>query len=105
MRLDRDGVRLAGVDFGGEGPGALLLHGLAGHAGEWAATARWLTRRCRVVGDGAFVVERLGLGPAILVGQSLGGQTALLLLGAMGADRVSGARRARRSRAALGRRR
>jgi pimeloyl-ACP methyl ester carboxylesterase len=102
MRLDRDGVRLAVVDFGGEGPAALLLHGLAGHAGEWTATARWLTGRCRVVafdarghgrserlpadatraahvGDGAFVIERLGLGPAIVVGQSLGGLTALLL--------------------------
>jgi pimeloyl-ACP methyl ester carboxylesterase len=40
MRLERDGVRLAGVDF---------------------------------------ALESLGLGPAIVVGQSLGGQTALLL--------------------------
>ena len=98
----RGDVRLAGLDFGGEGPAAVLLHGLAGYAGEWAATARWLTGRCRVValdarghgrserrpadvsraahvGDGAFAIESLGLGPAIVVGQSLGGQTALLL--------------------------
>jgi pimeloyl-ACP methyl ester carboxylesterase len=102
MLLLRGDVRLAGLDFGGEGPAALLLHGLAGYAGEWVATARWLTGRCRVValdarghgrserrpadvsrathvGDGAFAIESLGLGPAIVVGQSLGGQTALLL--------------------------
>jgi hypothetical protein len=30
MRLERDGIRSAGLDFGGEGPPALLLHGLAG---------------------------------------------------------------------------
>src|SRR5436190_819768 len=102
MRLDRDGVHLGGVDFGGDGPATLLLHGLAGHAGEWTATARWLTGRCRVValdarghgrserhpadvsreahvGDAAFAIESLGLAPAIVVGQSLGGQTALLV--------------------------
>jgi hypothetical protein len=45
MLLQRGDVRLAGVDFGGEGPAALLPHGLAGYAGEWGATARWLTGR------------------------------------------------------------
>jgi pimeloyl-ACP methyl ester carboxylesterase len=49
LRFERDGVRIAGIDFGGDGPPALLLHGLAGYAGEWTATARWLTERCRVV--------------------------------------------------------
>jgi pimeloyl-ACP methyl ester carboxylesterase len=49
MLLMREGVRLAGLDWGGDGPPALLLHGLAGYAGEWADTARWLTARCRVV--------------------------------------------------------
>jgi hypothetical protein len=49
MRFERGGVRLAGLDFGGEGPAALLLHGLAGYAGEWAEAARWLTGRCRVL--------------------------------------------------------
>ena len=47
--MARDGVRLAALDFGGTGPSALLLHGLAGYAGEWAATAHRLTARCRVV--------------------------------------------------------
>lgn len=103
--MERDGVRLACLDFGGAGTPVLLLHGLAGHAGEWAETAQWLTRRARVLAldtrghgrsernpsdvsraahihDVAFVVERLGLGPVVLVGQSLGGQTALLVAAA-----------------------
>jgi pimeloyl-ACP methyl ester carboxylesterase len=98
----RGGVRLAAVDFGGEGRPVLLLHGLAGHAREWSDTARWLTERCRVVAfdarghgaserfpmdvsraahvaDAAFAAEQLGLGPAVVIGQSLGGQTAMLL--------------------------
>ena len=33
FHLERDGVALAGIEFGGDGPGVLLLHGLAG--------ARW----------------------------------------------------------------
>lgn len=80
----------------------LLLHGLAGHAEEWAQTASWLTARSRViamdlrghgrsgrvpqdvsrdahVADAAFVVEQLGLRPVVVVGQSLGGLTALSL--------------------------
>jgi pimeloyl-ACP methyl ester carboxylesterase len=100
--LERDGVRLAGLDYGGDGPSVLLLHGLAGYAGEWAQTADWLTEACRVVAldarghggserlppdvsadahvaDAVFAVERLGLGPVVVVGQSLGGRTALLL--------------------------
>lgn len=102
LRLERDGVRLAGLDFGGDGPPVLLLHGLAGYAGEWAETAGWLTGRSRVVAldarghggserfpadvsraahvaDAAFAVERLRLGPVVVVGQSLGGLAALLL--------------------------
>lgn len=102
IRLERDGVRLHAVDFGGSGPLALLLHGLAGHAGEWTETAGWLTAHCRVVAldarghgdserapadvsraahvaDAAHVIDELGGAPAIVVGQSLGGHTALLL--------------------------
>ena len=98
----RDGGRLSCRDFGGTGPAALLLHGLAGHAEEWSETAAWLTARCRVVAvearghgrstrepadvsreahvaDAATVVEELGLAPVVLVGQSLGGHTAMLL--------------------------
>ncbi|MEA2581103.1 MAG: hypothetical protein QOE83_1995 [Actinomycetota bacterium] len=100
--MTRDGVRLAYRDFGGDGPSVLLLHGLAGHAEEWAQTAQWLTARCRVVAldarghgrserfpadvsrdavvaDAAFVVEQLRLQPVVVVGQSIGGLTALSL--------------------------
>ena len=100
--MTRDGVRLAHRDFGGDGPPALLLHGLAGHSGEWAQTASWLTARCRVialdarghgrserfpadvsrdavVADAVFVVEQLRLQPVVVVGQSIGGLTALSL--------------------------
>jgi pimeloyl-ACP methyl ester carboxylesterase len=96
-----DGTRLAWRDGGGTGPGLLLLHGLAGHAAEWAATAGRLRDAYRVValdqrGHGASerrpgdvsraacvadvigVVEGLRLAPVVLVGQSLGGNTALL---------------------------
>jgi pimeloyl-ACP methyl ester carboxylesterase len=98
--LTRAGVRLAWRDFGGQGSPIVLLHGLAGHAQEWAETASWLTARCRVlapdlrghghseripadvsrdacVADIAFGVEALGLAPVVVVGQSLGGVTAI----------------------------
>ncbi|HLM97367.1 MAG TPA: alpha/beta hydrolase [Acidimicrobiales bacterium] len=100
--IERETVRLACRDFGGHGPSVLLLHGLAGHAGEWTQTAQWLTSRCHVVAfdarghgrserapvdvsraahvaDTVFVVEELGLAPVLLIGQSLGGLTALLV--------------------------
>jgi pimeloyl-ACP methyl ester carboxylesterase len=95
-------VHLACLDHGGDGPPAVLVHGLAGHAGEWDGTAAWLRASHRVVapdarghgrserrpGDlsrAAFVddlacwIELLGLAPAIVVGQSLGAHTAFLL--------------------------
>ncbi|HEX3255695.1 MAG TPA: alpha/beta fold hydrolase [Gaiellaceae bacterium] len=94
-------VRLAARDFGGEGTGALLLHGLAGTAAEWADTAAWLSRSHRVValdqrghgrsesrptdvtpqtfaGDALGTIEEFGLAPSLLVGQSLGGLVAFL---------------------------
>lgn len=100
--LNRDSVSLRGLDFGGTGTPVLLLHGLAGHAGEWQATAEGLIARSRVVApdgrghgaserrprdvslsahaaDAAFVIEELGLGRVVVVGQSLGGQIAMLV--------------------------
>ncbi|MGX2995686.1 alpha/beta fold hydrolase [Streptomyces sp. JNUCC 64] len=97
----RAGVRVSCRDWGGAGAPVVLLHGLAGHAGEWDVIARGLSPRHRVVavdqrGHGASerrpgdvsraayvadvvaVVERLGLERPVLVGQSLGGHTALL---------------------------
>ncbi|QEU83459.1 alpha/beta fold hydrolase [Streptomyces viridosporus] len=97
----RDGVRLACRDWGGPGQPLVLLHGLAGHAGEWDVLAGRLSSRYRVVavdqrGHGASqhrprdvsraayvadviaVVDQLALRHPVLVGQSLGGHTAML---------------------------
>lgn len=97
----RDGVRLACRDWGGPGQPIVLLHGLAGHVGEWDVPARSLSSRYRVVavdqrGHGASerhpqdvsraayvadvitVVDQLALQRPVLVGQSLGGHTAML---------------------------
>jgi pimeloyl-ACP methyl ester carboxylesterase len=94
-------VRLEALDFGGEGPAVLLLHGLAGTATEWEETATWLSETHRVVAldqrghgrserrpgdvtpaayvaDALAAIEALVLEPAILVGQSLGGLIAFL---------------------------
>ncbi|MGW6603745.1 alpha/beta fold hydrolase [Streptomyces sp. NPDC055036] len=85
----------------GEGRPVLLLHGLAGHAAEWDPLVRLLRPARRVVaydarGHGASerrpadvsraahvrdvvaVAERLALDRPVLVGQSLGGHTAML---------------------------
>ncbi|MDC0773445.1 alpha/beta fold hydrolase [Streptomyces sp. HD] len=97
----RDGVRLACRDWGESGRPVVLLHGLAGHAGEWDELARRLSPRYRVVavdqrGHGAAerhpedvsraahvadviaVMDQLALRRPVLVGQSLGGHTAML---------------------------
>jgi pimeloyl-ACP methyl ester carboxylesterase len=101
MCFQREHVHLSVLDFGGIGSPVLLLHGLAGYAGEWSDTAGWLVRDHRVlaldqrghgrstrlpadvsrdahVADVAFVIERLGLGPVVLVGQSLGASLAFV---------------------------
>jgi pimeloyl-ACP methyl ester carboxylesterase len=100
--LERDGVRLACRDFGGSGAAVLFLHGLAGHADEWAGTAGWLSESRRVlaldarghgrsersphevspgahVADVVFAIESMRIAPVSLVGQSLGGRTAMLV--------------------------
>jgi pimeloyl-ACP methyl ester carboxylesterase len=82
------------IDTGGDGPAVLLLHGLAGHAGEWAETAAALPEyrvvafdargregdlsRAAHVAEAVSVIEALDLAPVVLVGQSLGGVTAFL---------------------------
>lgn len=100
--MTRDGTDLAVLDYGGTGPPVVLLHGLAGHAGEWVDTADLITDRFRVIAadmrghgqserfpsdlspqargdDAAFIIEQLGLDPVTVVGHSLGGQTALMV--------------------------
>lgn len=102
LSFERDRVELSRLDFGGDGPLVILLHGLAGHAGEWSQTAGWLIRDHRVialderghghstrvpedvspqanVADVVHLLGELGLGPATLVGQSLGANLAFLV--------------------------
>ncbi|GHF66944.1 alpha/beta fold hydrolase [Streptomyces griseosporeus] len=103
-----DGTRIAYRDDGPRPtPGAtspiLLLHGLAGHMDEWAALRQLLladghrvvsydarghgtsTRRpadmsrSAAVADAEALLTHLGAGPVTLLGQSLGGLTALQL--------------------------
>jgi pimeloyl-ACP methyl ester carboxylesterase len=89
------------VEFGGAGPGILLLHGLMGRASTWWPVANWLTGHGRVVGldarahgrhpehgpshterfaaDAAEAVRELDLAPAVVIGHSMGGLHALAL--------------------------
>lgn len=93
------------IEFGGTGPGILLLHGLMGRARTWWPVARWLTGYGRVVGldarghgrsahrgggwrtedfvdDAATLVRELDLGPAVVLGHSMGGLHAWCLAAA-----------------------
>jgi len=108
----RDGVRLVCRDWGGDGPPVLLLHGLAGHAGEWDQLAEGLAGRHRIVAmdqrghgaserrpgdatraayvaDAIAVIDQLALEGVVLGGQSLGGHAAMLTAAAA-PDRVGG---------------
>jgi pimeloyl-ACP methyl ester carboxylesterase len=89
------------VEFGGEGPGILLLHGLMGRASTWWPVAPWLVGHGRVVGldarahgrhpdrgpcrterfaaDAAEAIRALRLEPAVVIGHSMGGLHALAL--------------------------
>lgn len=100
-----DGVRLVCTEYAPSGEGdavpVLLLHGLAGHTAEWDVLAGLLGPGHRPVGydarghgmsdrlpkdvsraahvrDVVAVIEQLALPRPVLVGQSLGGLTALL---------------------------
>ncbi|ACL41204.1 alpha/beta hydrolase fold protein [Pseudarthrobacter chlorophenolicus A6] len=94
------GVELNCYDSGGAGPAVVLLHGLAGSAREFFPTADALpeyrailvdlrghggsTRvppgvaRSDYVSDVVTVIERIGA-PVVLVGQSMGAHTAMLV--------------------------
>jgi pimeloyl-ACP methyl ester carboxylesterase len=96
-----DGIRISCRDWGRSQPPVVLLHGLAGHAGEWDVIARHLSPRHRVVaidqrGHGASerhphdrsraayvadviaVLDQLDCRQSVLIGQSLGGHTVML---------------------------
>lgn len=103
-RVDSNGeiARLRLVDYGGVGPIALLLHGLAGAAHEWRDTAAWLCEthhvyaldqrghggsskrlasfaRAEFICDAVATIESIASDPVSLVGQSHGGVTAFLV--------------------------
>lgn len=95
-------VELAYAETGTGDHPVVLLHGLAGTAQEWSATLRALSDTHRVVAleqrghghstrmpqdvtraayvaDVVALIEQLGSGPVTLVGQSMGGHTAMLV--------------------------
>jgi pimeloyl-ACP methyl ester carboxylesterase len=101
-RLRCDEPIIAGFDTGGDGPPVLILHGLAGTSHEWEETAAWLSPDFRVIvpdqrghgcsarvpgryrlgdyaRDAIDVLEHMSIGPAALIGHSLGGQVAMLV--------------------------
>jgi pimeloyl-ACP methyl ester carboxylesterase len=47
-------------DWGGSGPPVVLLHGLAGHSGEWDLVAEALSARFRVVAAVAVSIPGTG---------------------------------------------
>lgn len=100
--FSRGPVELAYAETGTGDHTVVLLHGLAGTAQEWSATMRALSGTHRVValeqrghghstrvpqdvtraayvGDVVALIERLGGAPVTLVGQSMGGHTAMLV--------------------------
>lgn len=103
LRVGRGEVTLAVTDLGGDGPPLLLLHGLAGSSRELLPTAAALADSHRVllmdqrghgrstrrpqdltrrafVDDVVEVLEQVAPGrPCVLVGQSMGAHTALLV--------------------------
>lgn len=104
-------MRLGCHDSGGDGPVTVLLHGLCGHSGEWDAVVAALPGRRLIAfdqrGNGASerrpadlsraahaadvvaVLDAFGVDRAVLVGQSMGGDTAMVAA-ADHPDRVSG---------------
>ncbi len=106
------GVPVHYVDYGGDGPAMVLVHGLGGAHVNWMSVGEGLARRSRVVaidlpgfgrtpteGDSASIhanralltrfVERVMGEPAILVGNSMGGLISLMTA-AETPDAVSG---------------
>jgi pimeloyl-ACP methyl ester carboxylesterase len=102
QEVERPGASIHFVDSGGAGRPVVLVHGLAGHAGEWATTIRHLTPQWRClaldqrghgrstrrpndlsrqafVDDIVAVIDGAGIEqPVVLIGQSMGAHTAFL---------------------------
>ena len=100
--VPRSGASIHYLDSGGSGRPVILLHGLAGHAGEWLGTMRHLFPRWRTVAvdqrghgrstripddlsrdafadDVAAVFDAAAFEhPVVLIGQSMGAHTAFL---------------------------
>src|SRR4051794_29372281 len=98
--LDRPDATIRYLDSGGNGQPVVLVHGLVGHAAEWASTMCYLaprrrclaldqrghggaTRRPRDLSRQAFVddvvaiIDHAGIEePVVLIGQSMGAHTA-----------------------------
>src|SRR5215207_7786140 len=98
--VPRSGAIVHYLDSAGSGRPVILLHGLAGHAGEWLATMRHLFPRWRTVAvdqrghgrstrvsddlsrdafadDVAAVIDAAAIeSPVVLIGQSMGAHTA-----------------------------
>jgi esterase len=94
-RLDLGGLSLHYLDWGGDGPPLVMLHGLTGHAHTWDHTAAALSDRYRVLaldqrghgdsgwappygggvmaGDLLAFLDALHLGEVTLMGLSMGG--------------------------------
>lgn len=100
LDIEGDGVRIAAREWGSEGAGMLLLHGLASSSHIWDLVAPRLAPTFHVVAidqrghgrsqkpssgygfdrvarDAAAAIEAVGLRPAIVVGHSWGANVAL----------------------------
>jgi esterase len=99
-RVEVGGLSLHYLDWGGDGPPLVMLHGLTGHAHTWDHTAAALSGKYRVLaldqrghGDSEWVapygggrmaedllafLDALGLGEVTLMGLSMGGLVAFI---------------------------
>src|ERR1700761_6226443 len=102
--VELDGIRFHYLDWGGDGPPLVMLHGFTGHAHTWDYTARALAGQYRVlaldqrghgdtgwasrdgsrpmVGDALASLDAQGLDRVTLMGLSMGGNVAYLFAAA-----------------------